>query len=179
MLLRRLFFNSKGIVGRRATLLAVILASSAPISTVFSQAAPPASAQGGKPATAKRSVRYQPDQFAGRAGEYFKVIWGIDSLRVKAVESGELIRFTYRIVDPSKATVFNDKKIDAFLDFPPAHSRLVIPTLEKVGQLRQYNTPDRGKSYWMAFSNPRLTVRRGDRVNIVIGQFHADGLIVE
>ena len=39
---------------------------------------------------------------------YFQGVWGIDSLSVKAVESGELIRFSYRIVDPSKATVFND-----------------------------------------------------------------------
>jgi hypothetical protein len=31
----------------------------------------------------------------------------------------------------------------------------------------------------MAFSNPRRTVKRGDRVNVVIGQFHADGLLVE
>ncbi len=110
---------------------------------------------------------------------YYGAVWGIDSLSVKTVESGELIRFTYRIEDPSKATVFNDKKLDAFLDSPAAHVRLVIPTMEKVGQLRQYNTPEMGKSYWMAFSNPLLTVKRGDRVNIVIGRFHADGLIVE
>jgi hypothetical protein len=110
---------------------------------------------------------------------YYGSVWGVDSLSVKAVESGELIRFTYRVTDPRKATVFNNKKIDAFLDFPEGSVRLVIPTMEKVGQLRQYNNPDAGKSYWMAFSNPRLTVKRGDRVNIVIGQFHADGLIVE
>ncbi len=125
------------------------------------------------------SSHYEPSHFPKRAVMYYGAVWGIDSLSVKAVESGELIRFTYRITDPNKATVFNDKKIDAFLDAPAAHARLVIPTMEKVGQLRQYNTPEAGMSYWMAFSNPRLTVKRGDRVNIVIGQFHADGLIVE
>jgi hypothetical protein len=31
----------------------------------------------------------------------------------------------------------------------------------------------------MAFSNPRRTVKPGDRVNVVIGRFHADGLVVE
>ena len=100
-------------------------------------------------------------------------------MNLKAVESGELIRFTYRIVDPSKATVFNDKKIDAFLEFPKAHVRLVVPSLEKVGQLRQYNEPEAGKSYWMAFSNPRLTVKRGDYVNVVIGRFRVDGIVVQ
>lgn len=123
--------------------------------------------------------RYLPNHFPKRAAMYYGAVWGVDSLSVKAVESGELIRFTYRILDPSKATVFNDKKVDAFLDLPTAHARLVIPTMEKVGQLRQYNTPDAGKFYWMAFSNPRRTVKPGDRVNVVIGQFHADGLLVE
>jgi hypothetical protein len=56
---------------------------------------------------------------------------------------------------------------------------LVIPSLEKVGQLRQSSTPIAGKNFWMAFSNPRLTVKPGDRVNIVIGPFHAEGLVVE
>jgi hypothetical protein len=124
-------------------------------------------------------TRYHPNQFPKRASEYYELIWGVEGLAVKAVESGELIRFTYRVVDPGKAKVFNDKKIDAFLDSPKDHARLVIPSLEKVGQLRQVNTPEAGRVYWMAFSNPRRTVRRGDHVNVVIGQFHADGLVVE
>jgi hypothetical protein len=31
----------------------------------------------------------------------------------------------------------------------------------------------------MAFSNKGRLVKRGDSVNIVIGQFHADGLVVD
>jgi hypothetical protein len=57
--------------------------------------------------------------------------------------------------------------------------KLVIPSLEKVGQLRQSSTPEAGKSYWMAFSNPGRTVKRGDRVDVIIGQFRAAGLVVE
>jgi len=124
-------------------------------------------------------TRYHPSRFPKKAGEYYELIWGVDSLTVKAVESGELIRFTYRVVNPDKARVFNDKKTEAFLDSPKANARLVIPSLEKVGQLRQVNTPESGRLYWMAFSNPRRTVKRGDHVNVVIGQFHADGLVVE
>jgi hypothetical protein len=130
-------------------------------------------------ASAHSSMHYKPNRLPKREGEYFGLVWGIDSLRVRSVESGDLIRFSYRVLDPAKAKVLNDKKIDAFLDVPAAHVRLVIPSLEKVGQLRQGNTPLAGTSYWMAFSNPRITVKRGDRVNVVIGTFHADGLIVE
>jgi hypothetical protein len=132
-----------------------------------------------KPSAAPRASHYKPDPFAGRAGKYYTLVWGVESLSVKAVESGELIRFTYEVLDPAKATALNDKKLEPKLIAPDAHAILVIPSLEKVGQLRQSSTPEAGRSYWMAFSNPRRTVKRGDRVNVVIGQFHADGLLVE
>jgi hypothetical protein len=98
---------------------------------------------------------------------------------VKAVESGELIRFTYHVLDPQKAKAINDKKNDAYLIFPDAKIRLSVPSLEKVGQLRQSSAPEAGKTYWMAFSNPGRRVKRGDRVDVVIGLFHAQGLVVE
>lgn len=62
---------------------------------------------------------------------------------------------------------------------PQAQVKLVVPSMEKVGQLRQSSTPQAGKSYWMAFSNKGRLVKRGDRVNVVIGKFRADGLVVD
>jgi hypothetical protein len=155
-------------------LLAGILTAS-----MFVSPLPAQSTTAGTPAPASTSSRYRPDPFAGRAGKYYTLVWGVDSLRVKAVESGELIRFSYDVLDAGKASALNDKKLEPKLIAPDAHAILVIPSLEKVGQLRQSSTPEAGKSYWMAFSNPHRTVKRGDRVNVVIGQFHADGLLVE
>ncbi len=110
---------------------------------------------------------------------YFGLVWGIDSLRVKSVESGEIVRFTYRVLDPDKAKPLNDKKSEPVLIDPGAGVQLVVPALEKVGQLRQSSTPIEGRAYWMAFSNKGRLVKPGDRVNVVIGQFKADGLVVE
>ncbi len=124
-------------------------------------------------------TRYQPNRTPRRETAFYESVWGVDSLNVKAAESGELIRFTYHVVDPVKSKILNDKKFEPALIFPEGHVKLVIPSLEKVGQLRQSSTPEAGKSYWMAFSNPGRTVKRGDRVDIVIGQFRAEGLIVE
>ena len=155
--------------------LPALLAGSFAIQPMGAQTA----ATEGTGAKASSAGRASLRGFPKRAGEYYNLIWGVDSLSVRAVESGELIRFTYRVLDPDKAKIFNDKQIEAFLVSPTAHARLVVPSLEKVGQLRQINTPQAGRNYWMAFSNPRLTVKRGDHVNVVIGKFHADGLIVE
>jgi hypothetical protein len=51
--------------------------------------------------------------------------------------------------------------------------------MEKVGKLRQSSTPKVGMNYWMAFSNPTLAVKRGHRVDVVIGSFRANSLLVE
>jgi hypothetical protein len=98
---------------------------------------------------------------------------------VKSAESGEIIRFSYRILDSAKAAQLNDKRAEPSLIDAQAGVRLVVPSLEKVGQLRQATTPEAGKSYWMAFSNKGRLVKKGDHVSVVIGKFHADGLVVD
>ena len=123
--------------------------------------------------------RFQPNHFAKRAGLHYGLVWGVDSLSVKAVESGEIIRFTYRVLDAEKAKALNYSKSEPSLIYPKAGVRLVVPQLEKVGQLRQSSTPVAGKAYWMAFSNKGRLVKRGDHVIVAIGQFRADGLVVE
>jgi hypothetical protein len=110
---------------------------------------------------------------------YYQGAWGVGELRVKAAESGQLIRFNYRVLDPEKAAVLNDKKVEPELDDPQAGVKLSIPQMEKVGKLRQSSTPKTGMTYWMAFSNPTLAVKRGHRVDVVIGSFRATNLIVE
>lgn len=125
------------------------------------------------------AIHYKPSRFSKRAEEYYRLIWGVDSLTVKYAESGEMIRFSYRILDPAKAKLLNDKKVAPSLVDPQAGVKLVIPSLENVGQLRQSMPPEAGKSYWMAFSNKGRFVKRGDHVSVIIGDFHADGLIVD
>ncbi len=114
-----------------------------------------------------------------RAQMFYEGVWGIDALKVKYTESGEMIRFSWRVLDPGKAALLNDKKAEPSLIDPQAGVKLVVPEMEKVGKLRQSSTPVAGMSYWMAFSNSGRRVKRGDRVIIMIGQFRADGLVVE
>jgi hypothetical protein len=137
------------------------------------------SAPGTLPPADAPHPRLRPRPMAKGAREYYALMWGVDSLSVKSVESGEIIRFTYSIIDANKAKVLNDKKNEASLIDPRAGVKLVVPTLEKVGQLRQSSAPEPGKAYWMAFSNKGRYVKPGHRVNIVIGTFRAEGLIVE
>src|ERR1700676_5468924 len=110
----------------RIMLLAVVLASSILIPLVRAQSA----ATPGQPPAAKTASRYQPDRFAGRAGKYYELVWGVDSLGLKTVESGEVIRFTYRVLDADKAKALNDKKAEPSLIDPKAQVKLVVPSME-------------------------------------------------
>ena len=98
---------------------------------------------------------------------------------MKSAESGEMIRFTYRVIDANKAKGLADKKLEPSLIDEQAHVKLVVPMMDKVGKLRQTAPPEPGKTYWMLFSNKGGYVKRGDHVNVVIGNFRADGLVVD
>ena len=159
---------------RKARLLATVLVGGILMSIAVAQSTSPA-----KRVSTNAPVRYLPNELPRRAQMYYQGIWGIDDPQVKLAESGELVKFTWRVLDPTKAKPLNDKKAEPFLLDPQARVKLVVPTMEKVGQLRQSSTPEAGKSYWMAFSNSGRPVKRGDRVDVVIGQFRAQGLVVE
>jgi hypothetical protein len=141
------------------------------------QTPPGAGTKGAK--THAKPSHYAPDRFAGRAGLNYRLVWGIDSMFVRLIESGELVRFTYRVLEPDKARVLNDVQSQAMLNDPKAGVSLVVPTMEKVGALRQTPTPEAGRSYWVTFSNKGRRVKRGDRVDVVIGQFKANNLVVD
>ena len=121
-----------------------------------------------------RSVSLSP-----KARDFYQLNWGVDALAVKAVESGQMIRFSYYVLNASKAAPLNDKKSNPVLVDPQARVSLIVPSMENVGQLRQSSTPEAGKSYWMVFSNKGSLVKPGDRVSVQIGKFHVDGLQVE
>ena len=157
------------------------------------QSLPPAPGQSGTPAPAAAPTKpsapagrpapvWEGTQVKGlspRAQMYYEGVWGVGDLHVKVAESGELIRFNYRVIDPVKAAALNDKKADPELYDSEAKVKLVVPEMEKVGKLRQSSTPKVGMNYWMAFSNPTLAVKRGHRVDVVIGSFRANSLLVE
>src|SRR5271169_5702213 len=76
-------------------------------SNAQSQSAPPPAA----PAVAP-TARPQPARLDKHAVAYYATVWGIEDPTVKWAEAGELIRFSYRIIDPKKAKTLNDKKLE-------------------------------------------------------------------
>lgn len=173
-------------LGRIGMLFAEVLASGMLVSTALAQsspvnkvpAKPPAAASSPTIPSAPTESPYAGTGLSPRAVKYYQSHWGADSFGVKMVESGMMIRFNYRVISPELAKTLNDKKEPPYLFDESAHVKLVVPSMEKVGQLRQSSTPEAGKFYWMVFSNKGNFVKRGDRVGVEIGKFRVDGLVV-
>jgi hypothetical protein len=140
---------------------------------------PPRPAAPSKASAHRPGSQFHPVSVTGSASQAYAAQWGIDSLKVAYTSSGNLLRFTYRVVDPGRAAPLADKKLTPSLYSPKHRAVLSVPVMEKVGPLRQAMEQKSGMEYWMAFSNRGALVKPGERVNITIGSFHADGLRVE
>ncbi|NML44467.1 hypothetical protein HHL11_11945 [Ramlibacter sp. G-1-2-2] len=138
-----------------------------------------AAASASAAASGPKKSPFRQQRESSKAQNFYASRWGIDDLRVRSTNSGNLIRFSYRVVNVDLAQGLNDKHNTAALLSPRAHVVLQVPVMEKVGPLRQAMAPEAGKEYWMVFSNKGNFVKPGDRVDVLIGSFHADGLMVE
>jgi hypothetical protein len=170
--------------GTCSLLLAGVIVCISPSTTAQSEpnsapAATPRRVSAALTPTGHKGSPYRQSALTTKATDFYQLNWGVDSLRVKAVESGLMIRFSYRVVDVEKAKALADKKSTPFLLDEKTHVKLVVPSLEMVGQLRNSTTPEVGKSYWMLFSNKGNFVKPGNRVSVVIGKFRIDGLAVQ
>lgn len=158
---------------------ALLLMAGAAVAQVLPQKDAPAraAASASAPKPAKSPFRQQRE--SSKAQNFYVSRWGIDELRVRSTNSGNLIRFSYRVVNPELAQALNDKHNTPAMLGQRARVVLQVPVMDKVGPLRQAMAPEAGKEYWMVFSNKGNFVKPGDRVDVLIGSFHADGLMVD
>jgi hypothetical protein len=164
---------------RICSVLVTLCILSAGADALSGQTAQPSAHPVSHGASAQRRRAIPKTNLPPSAKRFYESTWGVDIIGVKAVESGTMLRFSYRILDADKAQALNDKKVTPELYDLTSHSRLEVPSMEKVGQLRQSSAVEQGHVYWMVFSNPERYVKPGTRVDIRIGQFLAQGLLVE
>jgi hypothetical protein len=142
-------------------------------------AAKPVSTAAVSTAMPRKRSPFRAQEMTHKAQQYHVTAWGVDKMRVSYTSSGNLIRFSYRVSDSERAKVLGDKAATPYMLGQRSGAVLQVPVMDKVGMLRQTGTPQVGQEYWMVFSNKGNLVRPGDRVNVKIGSFHADGLMVE
>ena len=114
-----------------------------------------------------------------RQNPYYKRNWGVEIIGIKPVSSGTMLSFKYRVLDPEKAKLMNDRNTRAFLRDEATGTVLSVPAMENVGELRTGAPAVAERSYFMIFGNPGKLVKSGSRVSFVAGALHVDGLIVD
>jgi len=105
--------------------------------------------------------------------------WGIEITSIRLSANGHMIDYRYRVVDAQKATDLFKRQIKPYLIHQRTERVLAVPETAKLGPLRNSNTPQEGRIYWMFFGNAGKLVKPGDAVTVVIGDFRAENLIVE
>ena len=159
--------------GRKA-LLAVILASSVVVSSVDAESAE-SSTQNRNRNVPKSALRARKNV----AATQLKREWGIEVLDVHQTSAGYMLQFRYRVIDPKAARPLFDRKTKPYLVDGTTGAKVVVPSPEKIGQLRNVNLPEAGRTYWMLFANPAKMIKKGSPVTVHIGDFESRTLIVD
>jgi len=108
--------------------------------------------------------------------------WGIRVEGIRLSAAGNIMDFRYRIVDADKALALVDRRLTPYVVDKTSGAKFTVPSSAKVGPMRQttkYGKPKQGRTYFVLFSNPGKFVKRGSQVSVVIGDFEADGLVVQ
>lgn len=114
-----------------------------------------------------------------RKNTYMKREWGIEIVYVRQTAAGYMLEFRYKVVDAKKAQALFERQIKPLLTHVESGAKMVVPTPAKTGALRNSNPPKDGHTYWMFFANPGQLVKPGEHVDIEIGEFVAENLIVQ
>lgn len=108
--------------------------------------------------------------------------WGIKVEGLRLTAQGHMCDFRFRVVDAAKAAPLLDRKKPASLLNESNGFITHVPSLPKVGPLRQtvrLAKPLEGRTYFIIFANPGKLIRTGQRATVSIGEFVMPGLIVQ
>jgi hypothetical protein len=114
-----------------------------------------------------------------RMNTFMKREWGIEILFVRQTAAGYMLEFRYKVLDAEKAKSLFERQNKPLLTHAETGAQLIVPTPAKTGALRNSNPPKDDHIYWMFFANPGKLVKPGERVNIQIGDFLAENLVVQ
>lgn len=111
--------------------------------------------------------------------QYLEEKWGIKLVTMRSTAAGHMIDFRYRVVDAEKAMPLFKRQTKPYLIHQESGKVLAVPNTAKIGSLRNSNTPQNGRIYWMFFGNHQGLVHKGDKVTVAIGDFRAIDISVD
>ena len=105
--------------------------------------------------------------------------WGIELVAMRSTAAGHMVDFRYRVLDAEKAAPLFKRQTKPYLLHQASGQALEVPNTAKIGSLRNSNTPQEGRTYWMFFGNHQRVVKKGDMVTVAIGDFRVTDIEVD
>jgi hypothetical protein len=105
--------------------------------------------------------------------------WGIELVAMRSTAAGHMVDFRYKVLDAEKAAPLFKRQTKPYLIHQESGKVLAVPNTAKIGSLRNSNTPQEGRTYWMFFGNHHRLVQKGDKVTVAIGEFRAPDIEVQ
>jgi hypothetical protein len=104
----------------------------------------------------------------------------IDGLRLSA--AGSMLDFRYRVLDPKKAALILNGKVQPYLLDTTHNAKLGVPDTPVLGRLRQTARNDNiltDRTYFIMFGNPGKALHSGDKVTLVMDKVRITDLTVQ
>jgi hypothetical protein len=113
--------------------------------------------------------------------ELLKEKWGIEAVSLRPTFGGAMLDFRFKVIDGKKAQPLFDKKVKPYLFDRASGATLGMPEDTKLGSLRSglRNPPTPGKLYYVLFANGHGSVRRGSRVDVMLGSCRLENMSVD
>jgi hypothetical protein len=129
--------------------------------------------------TPAREVRYQDAATDEDTPAKLAETWGIEVTSLRLTANDHMIDYRFRVLDTDKAASLFTRQVKPQLIHQETGRVLAVPDTAKVGPLRNSNTPQKDRIYWMFFGNAGNLVKPGDKITVVIGDFVLEDLVVE
>ena len=108
--------------------------------------------------------------------------WGVRPVAMRITVADYFVDFRYVIVDPEKAKAIlsrSKKNKEIYLLDQKTGKKFPVP-VTKVGPLRSTTlSPKKDRQYTILFSNVGKSIKKGDKVSVIIGDFKAENISVE
>jgi hypothetical protein len=108
--------------------------------------------------------------------------WGVRPTFIRLTASDYFVDFRYLITDSEKSKTLlsrSKENKEVYLLVQKTGKKFHVP-ITKVGPLRSTTvSPKKGRQYTILFSNEGKSIKKGDKVTVVIGKFKAQNLTVE
>jgi hypothetical protein len=105
--------------------------------------------------------------------------WGVKVEVIRTTAEGYMLDFRYRVTNPEKSMRLMDPHIIPFLIDQKTGNKISVQS-GRLGPMRQTAAkPKENRVYTVIFSNPNKSVKKGDKVTVVMGDFRAENLAVQ